>query len=283
MAISRKVIERIKAQLKRYQVVLADAKKRDINEGDTVAIIMDMLCDVFGYKKFRAEITTEVPVRGTFVDLVVKIGGEERFLVEAKAIGVSLKDAHVKQAIDYGANRGIEWVILTNGIAWRVYKVHFRQPIDKSLVFDLDLLQANVRDPEVLECFGKLSREVFTKSSMDDLFRRRQATSKFSLAAILVSPPVLVALRRELRRIFPGIKIKADFLRTVLENEVLKREVVESEEAKQASKFLKHATKAAAKKAAARAKARNAEADEPEATPAVSESEPAATTTPPTP
>jgi hypothetical protein len=55
MAISKKVTDRIAAQLKRYQPTLADAKNRDISESDTVVIIVDMLSDVFGYRK--------VPVR----------------------------------------------------------------------------------------------------------------------------------------------------------------------------------------------------------------------------
>jgi hypothetical protein len=269
MAVSKKVTDRITTQLKRYQAILAEAKNRDISESDTVVIIGDMLADVFGYKKYT-EITTEFAIRGTYVDLAVKVGEDARFLVEAKAIGVSLKDSHVKQAIDYAANHGIEWVILSNGIVWRVYKVHFRQPIDKSLVFDLDLMQANARNPQVVECFGNLSREGFTKSSMTALFQQQQVTSKFSLAAIIVSPPLLVALRRELRRVFPGIKVDEEFLRQVLEAEVLKREVVESDEAKQALDFLKRATKAAAK-----ARARDADVDEPEATPASPEATPA--------
>lgn len=273
MAVSRKVIDRIVAQLKRYQSILADAKNRDISESDTVVIIADMLADVFGYRKYT-EITTEFAIRGTYVDLAVKVGEDVRFLVEAKAIGVSLKDSHVKQAIDYGANHGVEWVLLTNGASWRVYKVHFRQPIDKSLVFDLDLSEANPRTPQILECIGSLSREGFTKSSMATLFQHQQATSKFSLAAVLISDPVLVALRRELRRAFPDIRVEEDILKSVLETEVLKREVVESEEAKQALDSLKRA-----KKASERARAKEKDADK---TPAIAE-EATPTATAPTP
>src|SRR5882724_1117822 len=96
-----------------------------------------------------------------------------------------------KQAIDYGANHGIEWIVLSNAVAWRVYKIHFRQPIDKSLIFDFDLLQSSPRTPDVLDCFGSLSREGFTKSSMTALFQQKQATSKFSIAAILLSEPMI--------------------------------------------------------------------------------------------
>jgi len=246
MAISKKVAERITAQLKKYQSILADAKDRDINESDTVVIIGDMLSDMLGYKKYT-EITTEFAIRGTYVDLAVKVDSSVRFLLEAKAIGVALKDNHVKQAIDYGANHGIEWVVLTNGVIWQVYKIHFCQPIDKSLLFELDVLQAAPRSPQVLECFANLSREGFTQTSMNTFYQQRQATSKFSLAALLTSEPMLGALKKELRRINASIKVEDDYLITVLQNEVLKREVVDSEEAKQAAEFLKKSAKAAAK------------------------------------
>jgi hypothetical protein len=244
MAVPKKALDRIAGQLKRYQNVLAAAKARDISESDTVVIIADMLSDIFGYAKYT-EVTTEFAIRGTYVDLAVKVGAEVRFLIEAKAIGVDLKDSHVKQAIDYGANHGIEWVILTNGIVWRIYKIHFRQPIDKSMVFDLSLLEVTGRSPQLLDCFGNLSREGFTASSMAAVFQQQQATSKFSLAAALMTETMISALRRELRRAFPGLKVEEDQLLSVLQNDVLKREVVDSDEAKLAITALKKAMRSA--------------------------------------
>jgi hypothetical protein len=115
MAIPKKVSDRISLNLKRFQAILSDAKSRDISESDTVVILGDMLAELLGYKKYT-EITTEFAIRGTYVDLAVKVGNDVRFLIEAKAINVDLKDNHIKQAIDYGANHGIEWVALTNGV-----------------------------------------------------------------------------------------------------------------------------------------------------------------------
>ena len=246
MAISKKVTERIITQLKKYQTVLADEKNRDISESDTMVIIADMLSDIFGYKKY-VEITTEFAIRGTYVDLAVKVGQEIRFLIETKAVGVTLKDAHVKQAIDYGANQGIEWVILSSGVIWKIYKIQFRQPIDKTLIYEVDILKENPRNAQILECFGNLSREGFTQSSMASFCQQQQATSKFSLAAIILGKEMLQALKKELRKINSSIKIEDDQLRSILQNEVLKREVVDSEESKQAIEFLKKSAKASAK------------------------------------
>lgn len=243
MGISARVAERISTQLKKYQSILADAHARDVSESDTVVIVADMLVDVLGYKKY-VEVTTEHAIRGTYVDLAVKVGAELRFLVEVKAIGATLKEGHVKQAIDYGANNGIEWIVLTNGATWRIYKIHFKQPIDRSLVSEFDVLNTSHKAVHVVECLGYLSREGFEQSSMTAFYQQRQATSKFALAALLVSEPPLSALRREIRRLSPGCRIEVEDLRFALQNDVIKRDLFDGDDAKQASDFLKKAARA---------------------------------------
>jgi predicted type IV restriction endonuclease len=268
MSISRKTSERIAAGLKKYQAILTDAKHRDLSESDTVAIVADMLADVLGYARYT-EITRELPIRGTFVDLAVKVGSDTRFLIEVKAIGTELKDNHIRQAIDYGANQGIEWVVLTNGATWRVYKIVFQQPIDKTLVFEIDLASASPRNAETIECIGNLSREGFTQSSMTALLEQKQATSKFSIAAILVCDNVITAARRELRRLFPSIRVEDEQLRSLIQQEVLKRDLIDSDEARAAQKLLKSAARSLAR-AKTRAAEQSSESDK-DSTPVVTE------------
>src|SRR5690606_22100840 len=129
----------------------------------------------------------------------------------------------------------------TNGVVWQIYKVHFKQPIDKSLIFEFDALRANAKSPQIIECLGNLSREGIAQSSMNSFFQQRQITSKFSLAALLLSEPILDKLRREVRRLSPGCKVELDDVEAVLRADVLKRDVFDSEEAKLASDFLKKA------------------------------------------
>src|SRR5882757_5206122 len=182
--LSAKVSARITTQLKRYQGVLANLQKRDVSEADTVTVINDMLADICGYDKYL-HVTSQYAIRGTYVDLAVKVDEDIRFLIEVKAIGIELKDAHVKQAIDYAANEGIEWVVLTNGAFWRIYKVHFGQPIEKILVCEFDAIGSSARSPEALECFGNLSREGFSKNTMAEFLLHKQVTNKFTVAAVL--------------------------------------------------------------------------------------------------
>ena len=117
VTIPKKVRERLVKQIPRFQKILANAKNRDIHESDTVTIVVDMLESVFGFDKY-AEITSEHAIKGTYCDLAVKIDGSVKYLIEVKAIGLDLKDNHLRQAVNYGANEGIPWVVLSNGMEW---------------------------------------------------------------------------------------------------------------------------------------------------------------------
>ncbi len=245
MAVSQKVATRISTELKRYQSILQKAQQRDISESDTVVIIGDMLSDVLGYDKYQ-HVTTEFAIRGTYVDLAVRTDNQIRFLIEAKAIGIELNDNHIKQAVDYAANQGIDWVVLSNGAHWRIYKVQFSKPIDKILLCDLDVLTANPRSEEVVECLGCLSREGFSKSSMSDLLQQKQVTSKFTIAAVLLTDSVIEHLRRDIRRL-SGIRIEPDYLKDTLQNEIIKRELIEGEEATAAAATVKKMQRALAR------------------------------------
>ncbi|HSP15333.1 MAG TPA: type I restriction enzyme HsdR N-terminal domain-containing protein [Thermoanaerobaculia bacterium] len=262
MVIPGKVAERLSSGLKRYQPVLESAKARDVNESDTSMIVTDIVADVFGYDKYH-EITRELCIRGTFCDLATKIDSKIRMIIEVKAVGIALKDQHTKQAVDYAANEGIEWVAVTNGPEWKVYRVVFGKPIDQELVLDIDLLALNPRKDDDIESLYLLTRESIVKSALDAYHDHLQATSRFFLAAAILSDPVLDVIRRELRRLSPDVKITSDELKDTLTAQVLKREVIEGEKADQAKRKL---ARAASKTLRSRKEDSSADAtsDEPE-------------------
>lgn len=235
MAIPKKVAERLIAGIKRYQPILESARTRDVGETDTVTIIKDMLADVFGYDKY-AELTSEYAIRGTYCDLAIKLDGKLTTLIEVKAVGIDLKDAHVKQAVDYAANQGVDWVLLTTGIRWCVYHVYFTKPIQHELLVDIDFSKLNPRSEEDLDLLYLWCKEGWQRSALGEFHAQKQALSKFFLGAVVLSDPTLDVIRRELRRISPDIKITTDQIKTALTNEVLKREVVEGEKAEEARK-----------------------------------------------
>jgi len=229
----KKAVERITGGLKRFQPILASAKSRDVNESDTVVIVTDLLQEIFGYDKY-AEITSEHMIRGTFCDLAVKLESALAFLIEVKAIGLDLKEQHIKQAVDYAANQGCEWVALTNGCAWKVYKVTFSKPIEHELVVSFDLPALNHRNGEHIELVGLLAKEGWQRAHLGEYHSQRQALSRFTLGALILSDPVLDVVRREIRRLSPDVRVETEDVRAVVEAEVLKREVLEGERAEAA-------------------------------------------------
>lgn len=238
--LSSKVATRLSAGLKRFQPILSSAKARDVNEADTVTIVLDILGELFGFDKY-AEITGEYAIRGTYVDLAVKIDGKPHLLVEVKAIGQELDDRHTKQAVDYATNQGVEWVVLTNGTHWRTYKVLFSKPIGQELVMEVDLLGLSPRSQAHLEGLFPLTKEGISKSALQAHHEQKQATSRFILGAAVLSEPVVEAIRREIRRVSPGIRVEIEEIQALLASEVLKRDVVEGEKAAEAKQKVKRA------------------------------------------
>ena len=257
MAIPKKVADRLSAGLKRFKPVLESAKARDVNESDTSMIVTDMLADVFGFDKYN-DITREYAIRGTYCDLATKIDGKLQTLIEVKAIGVPLRENHMKQAVDYAANQGVEWVVLTNGHVWKVFSVSFSKPISADLVLELDMLALNHNDEDAQEDLFLLSKEGVQRSGLDAYNDQLRVRSRFNLAAIILSDPILHTIRRELKRLSPDVRISVDEIRESLLHEVIKRDTIEGEKAAEAQKMVNRA----ASKALRQRRAKGDDADD---------------------
>jgi hypothetical protein len=239
-AVPTRAAERIAYNLKKFQPIVQSAKQRDVNESDTVIIVTDMLSELFGYEKY-GDITSEVSVRGTYCDLATKLDGHVQCLIEVKAAGMELKESHTKQAIDYAANQGVDWVVLTNASQWKVYNVTFTKPVGQDLVLDLDILSLSAKNSECIQSLFLLAKEGFIKSALGEFSAQRQALNRFYIAATLLTDHVLDVLRRELRHISPDVKIDTEQIKAVLTQEVLKRDVIEGEKADEARKKVNRA------------------------------------------
>lgn len=235
--IPKKIETRLAAGIRQFQPVLTAAKDRDIGESDTVTIVKDMLADIFGYDKY-SDVTAEHAIRGTYCDLALTIDGHMLKLIEVKAIGIELKDQHVKQAVDYATNKGCDWVTLTNGIIWRVYKIHFSKPIDAELVLDIDILNLNPKTDQHLEWLFLLCKEGWAKSVLGAFHAQKQVISRFFIGGIIVGDTVVEAIRRELRKLAPDVRTDAEQIRNLIESEILKRDVLEGERAVEARRKL---------------------------------------------
>lgn len=233
--IPKKVTDRFIKRTAKYQKILKSASDRDINEADTVTIVSDMLGELFGFDKY-SEITSEFAIRGTYCDLAVKIKEDVKYLIEVKAIGLNLKDHHLRQAVNYGANKGIQWVVLTNGLVWEIYNIRLEKSLQYDKVCTFELLNINPRKSEDQEILFLLCKEGLTKAVIDEYQERIKSVNRFVIGGILLAPPALELIRRELRRMTPGLRVDVTEIEAILRNEVLKREVIEGEVADKAQK-----------------------------------------------
>jgi hypothetical protein len=242
MKVSKRFVDRARKNLRKYQKAFESARVRDVGESDTCVIISDFLADILGYDKY-ADVTTEFAIRSTFCDLAIKTNGQLHFLIEVKSIGTELKDIHAKQAIDYGANQGVDWVLLTNGARWRAYKLRFEKPIQADLAFEIDLLDPEAKPNHLLEKLYLISKEAGGGGAMETYYRQQEAKSRYVLGQLLLSEPILRIARRELRRLFPDVRATKDELAGLLRGEVIKRDVLDGDRAVAAEKLIRKSTR----------------------------------------
>ena len=170
------------------------------------------------------EITKEFQVRDRYCDVAIKVKGEVKFLVEAKAMPLALSDKHIEQAENYASRAGIRWVILTSGISWRLYHLTFEtNGIEHDLAFEVNLTpESNLE--EVWRCLSLLARESVLDGTLESFWLQKKTLSPVSLINALFTEEVLNRIKRELRRkseVRLDLKDVATSLRRLLNPEVL--------------------------------------------------------------
>ncbi|MCK4743357.1 MAG: type I restriction enzyme HsdR N-terminal domain-containing protein [Sulfuriflexus sp.] len=244
------VVKRLTTAVPKFKKILAKAKERDVNESDTVTIITDMLEAVFGFDKY-SEITREYGIQGTFCDLAIKTNKKIEYLIEVKAIGLELNGKHLKQAVNYASREGIKWVVLTNGMKWEIHRVSLDGKVQNERIFTIDFSEINPKNKEQQELLFLLCKRGVEKDLIGDYYEYRQSVNRYTIGAILLTDSISNAVRKELRKLKPGIKVDAEEIQKLIKTEVIKREVLGSdagiEANKQVIKFMKKQAKAKAK------------------------------------
>ncbi|PKP99279.1 MAG: restriction endonuclease subunit R [Alphaproteobacteria bacterium HGW-Alphaproteobacteria-15] len=249
MKVAKKTHDRLAAGLKKYQRIVRQIAERDVSEADTVTVIKDMLCEIFGYDKYT-ELTSEQQIRGTFCDLAIRVEGKVHYLAEVKSAGTNLSENHLRQAVNYGAHEGIEWIILTNSVDWRIFRIKFGQPIDWDEVCSFNITELSIRSQDDVEKLAMLCRESISSDALDAFHKQAQIINRFVIAEILQSDQVITSVRREVRKLFDGIKVTDDQIRIILTNDVIKRDALDGEGPKAAKAMIKKALTAQARRAA---------------------------------
>ena len=191
-----KLLTRIKEYHRRY----LGKKLNDLDESGTRLMINDFLTEVLGFASIE-EVKTEYMIKGTYADYVIQIKGTRHFLVEVKSLTLNLTDKHLRQAVNYGANEGIEWVLLTNGRNFELFRILFDKPIESRRVLSIDLGDRNSLKASV-EQLQHLHRESVVRKGLNVLWNKCLALDPANVAGLLSAPQVVNFIRRALKRKF---------------------------------------------------------------------------------
>ena len=206
--------------IKDYKKKFLDKPLGELDESGTRLLINHFLTEMLGYETL-SEVKTEYMIKGTYADYVIQIGGKRHFLIEVKALSLNLSSNHLRQSINYGANEGIDFVLLTNGRVFELYKVLFEKPISHELIFSLNLSElSNLKI--IADQLQYLHKDEVLKKGLDVLWDRHSALSPKNLSKLLFSDEVVKFLKKELKK-----KYNIKFDEVIIENAV-KRIAMES-------------------------------------------------------
>ncbi|WP_169947720.1 type I restriction enzyme HsdR N-terminal domain-containing protein [Microbispora sp. H11081] len=214
---------RIRSAIRRYGKPLNDLIARDANEGDTRLLVTDFLCEGLGYDKYD-DLTTEYQVKGEFADYGIRVDKQLAAFIEVKRCTQKLGVKHLRQVQMYAVNEGVEWMVLTNGQVWQVYHLTGGLPVVVDLALEVDLLDEGGPGGKADALFY-LSKEAFKRRLIDDLWKARAATAPRSLVRVLLTPVILDAVRKELRR-QTGHNAEEKEIERVLQAEVLRPDLL---------------------------------------------------------
>lgn len=253
---------KLQAEIKTYVKKYLNGKITELDESGTRLMINEFLTNVLCFAPIE-EVKTEYMIKGTYADYVVQIKGKRQFLVEVKALSLALSDKHLRQAVNYGANEGIEWALLTNGRQFELYKILFNKPIESRLVFSVDLEEAD-QVKGASDFIQYLHKESVSNQGLNNLWNRNCALDPCYIAGLLYAPEVTNFLKRTLKSRF-GTKFGDDEIHEAITG------VIQDEIALESVKPLKKGkTKATPKKQTQSAKpatdsqGNNGAGDEPE-------------------
>lgn len=186
--------------LKSYNKKYLSSKLTELDESGTRLMINEFLTSVLGYLPID-EVRTEYMIKGTYADYVIQIKGVRHFLVEVKALSFDLSEKHLRQAVNYGANEGIDWALLTNGKIFEFYRILFTKPIESRRIFTIDLSDPS-QYKSVVEVLQFLHKDSVTGKGLDLLWNKNCALDPNYVSGLLYSPKVTSFIKSTLKAKF---------------------------------------------------------------------------------
>lgn len=155
-------INSIKTLVKR----LSEIKKPD-SEAETETKLIEPLLRILGWETESDDVIKREALGPNFPDYTLKIADRRKFILEAKAVGVSLDGKYssktfVEQVLDYARRSDCTWAVLTNFKELRLYTTD--KKIEDSLVFSI---KCEEFETDGFQRLWQLSRQSIAKGELD--------------------------------------------------------------------------------------------------------------------
>ena len=205
-----------------------------------------MLADVLGYEKY-VEVSTSSRSKAPTSTWQSKL---ERKSISSlrRSHRRRAKDIHVRQAVDYGANQGVEWAGVTNGAVGASTEFEFKKPIGHALIAEIVFYHRPPKTSETVEFFTSLCKEGSAEMPDGRVLRATSGHKQTHIGSSDALRAMLNQLQVSDRGAFPNVQVDIKSLEVSLRNEVLKRELVDGDDADASASLVKKATGAAARK-----------------------------------
>ena len=192
-------IEKALAGFKSLHGRLQNLAQEAGNKEEQVRIwCMDALRTALGYD--NEDLETERKVLNGRIDIAIKKDGRVMTVIECKAIRSRLGSSVLDQAGTYAATLSANWVVLTNGDIWKLYRViprHGHEPT-MELVFDVALLDDDGISERDAENLYLLTARAMSCGDTEKAYHRMVCKNSLRLRAALFSERVVKAMRLEL-------------------------------------------------------------------------------------
>ena len=195
-----RVIARIKSQVPKVRSLCNKGKKSNMGEADTRGIVRKVIVDLLGWDEFE-DVTQEEAIKGGYCDFMVRFEGEPYFVIEVKKVSGGINDDHIRQARHYAQDKGLDWIVLTNGDEWDVYNLYYSRRRGSNPepnifhLFSTSFTDTTIKPDERAFLLSLLSKEARRKDALEAYHDRLHALSPHELTKRLLRKDVIDRIR----------------------------------------------------------------------------------------
>ncbi len=148
---------RIISGIKKFKNVLGESLELGINRFNTSTVVIDMFKEILGYDKY-SEIISDYGIKNSSCVAAVKKSGKLLFLLDIYPVDINVMPIQGLQLDSYGQYQNMDYVIVTNGIYWKVFIIDWTNN-SSNLDYEFDFMTLDQKNLSDLEKLQKLCRE----------------------------------------------------------------------------------------------------------------------------